>query len=140
VAYLRTRLVLMGLDAARIATPAASPSGGERLKAALACVLDGAGPPQLLLLDEPDNHLDLASKEALEEVLRGYPGALVVVSHEDAFLDWLGLDTRLQAGPEGWVSPNGERRHARRAGAAAPDGRPFASMPMPDSRPAAGRP
>ncbi|WP_428992101.1 hypothetical protein [Pseudoxanthomonas suwonensis] len=36
-------------------------------------------------------------------MLRGYPGARVVVSHEDAFLDRLGLDTRLQAGPEGWV-------------------------------------
>ncbi|WP_155942762.1 hypothetical protein [Pseudoxanthomonas suwonensis] len=42
VAYLRTRLALMGLGAARIATSAASPSGGERLKAALACVLDAA--------------------------------------------------------------------------------------------------
>ncbi|WP_024870470.1 ABC-F family ATP-binding cassette domain-containing protein [Pseudoxanthomonas suwonensis] len=103
-ANLRTRLALIGLDAARIATSAASLSGGERLKAALACVLNAAEPPQLLLLDEPDNHLDLASKEALEEVLRGYPGALLVVSHDDAFLDRLALDTRLQAGPEGWTA------------------------------------
>jgi len=99
---LRTRLALLGLDAARIATPAAALSGGERLKAALACVLYAAHPPQLLLLDEPDNHLDLASKEALEQVLREYPGALAVVSHDEDFLGRLGLDTRLEAGAGAW--------------------------------------
>jgi len=101
---LRTRLALLGLDAARIAVPAGMLSGGERLKAALACVLYAAEPPGLLLLDEPDNHLDLASKEALEQMLRGYPGALLVVSHDDAFLDALALDTRLQAGTDGWAT------------------------------------
>ena len=82
--------------------PAGVLSGGERLKAALACVLHTAEPPRLLLLDEPDNHLDLGSKEALERMLRDFRGALLVVSHHDAFLDGLGLDTRLQAGREGW--------------------------------------
>lgn len=99
---LRTRLAQLGLDATRIAVPAGSLSGGERLKAALACVLYATEPAQLLLLDEPDNHLDLASKEALERMLCAYPGALLVVSHDEAFLDRLGLDTRLQAGPAGW--------------------------------------
>ncbi|MBD9367706.1 ATP-binding cassette domain-containing protein [Xanthomonas sp. XNM01] len=102
VAGLRTRLALLGLDAARVAVPVAALSGGERLKAALACVLYAALPPSLLLLDEPDNHLDLASREALERMLSGYPGALVVVSHDREFLDRLRLDTRLDVAPEGW--------------------------------------
>jgi ATPase subunit of ABC transporter with duplicated ATPase domains len=98
----RMRLAQLGLDAARIVVPAGVLSGGERLKAALACMLYAAEPPQLLLLDEPDNHLDLASREALERMLHDFPGALLVVSHDDAFLDGLALDTRLQAGREGW--------------------------------------
>ena len=101
-ATLRTRLAQLGLDATRIAVPACALSGGERLKAALACVLYAAEPAQLLLLDEPDNHLDLPSKEALEQMLRAYPGALLVVSHDATFLDRLALDTRLQAGSGGW--------------------------------------
>lgn len=102
-ATLRTRLAQIGLDAARIAVPTAVLSGGERLKAALACALYAQEPAQLLLLDEPDNHLDLASKEALERMLGDYPGALVVVSHDDAFLDRLALDWRLHAGESGWT-------------------------------------
>lgn len=77
--------------------PSGSLSGGERLKAALACALYADPPPCLLLLDEPGNHLDLPSMLALESMLRGYPGALVVVSHDEAFLDNLALTDRLRA-------------------------------------------
>jgi ATPase subunit of ABC transporter with duplicated ATPase domains len=66
-------------------------SGGERLRAALACVLTGVDPPQLLLLDEPTNHLDLASLANLEQALRLYTGALLVVSHDRIFLDKIGV-------------------------------------------------
>ena len=67
-------------------------SGGERLRAALACVLTGAAPPQLLVLDEPTNHLDLDSIAAVEEALNAYDGAMLVVSHDADFLAALNID------------------------------------------------
>ncbi|SUI44825.1 Uncharacterized ABC transporter ATP-binding protein YjjK [Serratia marcescens] len=61
------------LGADRIALPLGSLSGGERLKAALACALWRRQPAQLLLLDEPTNHLDLASSLAIETALADFP-------------------------------------------------------------------
>ena len=74
---------------------AGSLSGGERLRAGLACVMSGASPPQLLLLDEPTNHLDLTSIEELESTLTEYDGALIVVSHDRAFLQRIGVGAKL---------------------------------------------
>jgi ATPase subunit of ABC transporter with duplicated ATPase domains len=70
-------------------------SGGERLRAALACVLCAATPPQLLILDEPTNHLDLDSVRAVEAALAGYDGALLVVSHDEDFLAAVGVERRI---------------------------------------------
>jgi ATPase subunit of ABC transporter with duplicated ATPase domains len=61
-------------------------SGGERLRATLACVLCAEPAPQLLLLDEPTNNLDLVSVAQLESALSAYEGAFVVVSHDERFL------------------------------------------------------
>lgn len=69
-------------------------SGGQRIRAALACVLGGR-PPPLLVLDEPTNHLDLESVEAVEAGLATYDGALLVVSHDEAFLAALGVTRRI---------------------------------------------
>jgi ATPase subunit of ABC transporter with duplicated ATPase domains len=65
---------------------AAHLSSGERLRAALACILMSAQPPQLLILDEPTNHLDLYTISVIESVLREYQGALIVISHDQTFL------------------------------------------------------
>jgi len=99
---MRMRLAQLGLEAQKIVVPSGLLSGGERLKAALACVLYANPPAQLLLLDEPSNHLDLPSAHALEAMLRSYQGGLVVVSHDDVFLDSLGLTDRLVATDHGW--------------------------------------
>lgn len=71
-------------------------SGGERLRAALACTLMSATPPQLLILDEPTNHLDLDSIAAVEAALRGYDGAILVVSHDPDFLEAVGIERRVE--------------------------------------------
>ncbi|WP_414941324.1 ABC-F family ATP-binding cassette domain-containing protein [Amycolatopsis sp. cmx-11-51] len=71
-------------------------SGGERLRATLACVLFAEPAPQLLLLDEPTNNLDLVSVGQLESALGAYRGAFVVVSHEERFLTEIKVDRRVR--------------------------------------------
>jgi ATPase subunit of ABC transporter with duplicated ATPase domains len=92
---LRSQLAHLQLNAERVMLPLAALSGGERLKAALACVLWRREPAQLLLLDEPTNHLDLASSLAIETALAAFPGAMLVVSHDEDFLQALKLTHRL---------------------------------------------
>ncbi len=99
---LRTRLAQLQLGADRIALPLGSLSGGERLKAALACALWRQQPAQLLLLDEPTNHLDLASSLAIETALADFPGAMLVVSHDEDFLQALRPTHRLYRQADGW--------------------------------------
>ncbi|MEP2781068.1 MAG: ABC-F family ATP-binding cassette domain-containing protein [Pseudoruegeria sp.] len=70
-------------------------SGGEKMRAALAVALGGNQPPQLLILDEPTNHLDLRAQEEIESVLAQYKGALLVVSHDDVFLQSIGISRRI---------------------------------------------
>lgn len=99
---LRTRLAQLQLGADKVMLPLADLSGGERLKAALACVLWRKEVAQLLLLDEPTNHLDLASVQAIEAALAEFPGALLVVSHDEAFLKALKLTHEMVWERGGW--------------------------------------
>ncbi|MGW3562542.1 ABC-F family ATP-binding cassette domain-containing protein [Streptomyces sp. NPDC000941] len=81
---------------ARAHLPVAVLSGGELLRATLACVLCAEPAPQLLLLDEPTNNLDLVSAAQLESALGSYQGAFVVVSHDERFLAEIGVDRWLR--------------------------------------------
>lgn len=71
-------------------------SGGQMLRAGLACRLGGHRPPELLILDEPTNHLDLDSIAAVEAALQAYDGALIVVSHDEAFLQNVSISRRVE--------------------------------------------
>jgi len=68
-------------------------SYGERVRLQLAILLQQDS--ELLILDEPTNHLDIPSREIIEEALRNYRGALLVVSHDEYFLKNIGIDIEL---------------------------------------------
>jgi len=71
-------------------------SGGEKLRAGLACVFARETPPDLLILDEPTNHLDLRAIEALETGLNAWDGAILLVSHDHTFLSAIGATRFLE--------------------------------------------
>ncbi len=81
----RATLLGLGFPESAFSTPVGVLSGGQRSKAAMGRLL--LAQTNLLLLDEPTNHLDIPSVEWLEEYLRGYNGAVVVISHDRYFLD-----------------------------------------------------
>ncbi|GAC68619.1 ATP-binding cassette domain-containing protein [Gordonia soli] len=86
------RLLFRGNRAER---PLSTLSGGERLRVALAASLLASPTPRLLILDEPTNNLDVDTVEQLVDALSGWAGALLVVSHDDAFLSRIGIDRRV---------------------------------------------
>ncbi|MGE2689816.1 ABC-F family ATP-binding cassette domain-containing protein [Mycolicibacterium pulveris] len=85
----------------RIHLPVGALSGGERLRATLACVLFADPAPHLLLLDEPTNNLDLVSVGQLSAALNAYRGAFIVVSHDERFLADIGASRRLRLSEAG---------------------------------------
>ncbi|MEV5240130.1 ABC-F family ATP-binding cassette domain-containing protein [Streptomyces cinnamoneus] len=91
---------------ARAHLPVGLLSGGERLRATLACVLYAEPAPHLLLLDEPTNNLDLVSTGQLESALNAYQGAFVIVSHDERFLKETGV-TRWLRLAEGELTETG---------------------------------
>lgn len=108
----RTRSTLLGLGftEAELEKPLAQMSGGQRNKAQLAGVLlSGA---ELLLLDEPTNHLDLDSIAWLEEFLKSYQGAYIVISHDRYFLDHVTNRIMELKNTHFYVSEGNYSRHA----------------------------
>ncbi|MFF6779406.1 ATP-binding cassette domain-containing protein [Streptomyces sp. NPDC012510] len=87
----RARLARFLFRGARADQPAATLSGGERFRAALAALMLAEPAPQLLMLDEPTNNLDMASVRQLTSALESYEGALIVASHDLPFLESIGI-------------------------------------------------
>ncbi|MEU9589386.1 ABC-F family ATP-binding cassette domain-containing protein [Streptomyces sp. NPDC048193] len=92
---IRARLARFLFRGARADQKAATLSGGERFRAALAALMLAEPAPQLLMLDEPTNNLDMASVRQLTTALESYEGALIVASHDMPFLDSIGITRRL---------------------------------------------
>jgi ATPase subunit of ABC transporter with duplicated ATPase domains len=76
--------------------PAAVLSGGERMRAALACLLGSDQSPEIVIADEPTNNLDLPSIEELVSAMSNYRGALIVVSHDITFLEEIGMERAVE--------------------------------------------
>ncbi|MEU8641533.1 ABC-F family ATP-binding cassette domain-containing protein [Streptomyces sp. NPDC048674] len=91
----RARLARFLFKGAKADQRAATLSGGERFRAALAALMLAEPAPQLLMLDEPTNNLDMASVRQLTSALESYEGALVVASHDMPFLESIGITRRL---------------------------------------------
>jgi ATP-binding cassette subfamily F protein 3 len=83
--HVRSTLLSLGFTDADLSLPVEALSGGQKKLVGLAKLL--VTRPDLLLLDEPDNHLDLAGKAFLERTIRDYEGAVVIVSHDRYLLD-----------------------------------------------------
>jgi ATPase subunit of ABC transporter with duplicated ATPase domains len=95
----------MGLTGDKVHQDAGTLSGGEKTKLALGILV--AGRHNLLLLDEPTNNLDPGSREAVAEGLRGWPGSIVLVSHDAAFVKDLAPD-RVLLMPDGTLDHWGD--------------------------------
>ncbi|MGA5182763.1 ABC-F family ATP-binding cassette domain-containing protein [Streptomyces pseudogriseolus] len=88
---IRARLARFLFRGARADQQAATLSGGERFRATLAALMLAEPAPQLLMLDEPTNNLDMASVRQLTSALESFEGALVVASHDLPFLESIGI-------------------------------------------------
>jgi ATP-binding cassette subfamily F protein 3 len=127
------RFLFSGEDAEK---PLSGLSGGERRRLSLAVLVHSGA--NVLILDEPTNHLDLESREALEDALRSFTGAVLLVSHDRALLDAVGVrtiaveDRSLRSYVGGWPEYVRVRDEQRDASA----GKPGAALASPG---AAGR-
>jgi len=90
------RLAWIGFRGESSQLTVSSLSGGNRMKLAIACLLLGEHTPQLLLLDEPSNHLDMNARNSLVQALTCYQGALMIASHDIDFVEKINCNVILQ--------------------------------------------
>jgi ATP-binding cassette, subfamily F, member 3 len=133
------RFLFSGEDAEK---PLEGLSGGERRRLSLAILMNGTpNPPNVLILDEPTNHLDIESREALEDALRAFEGAVLLVSHDRALLDAVGTrtvaieDRSLRSFLGGWPEYARVREERRATGADSSNGSPGAAREGPGGLP-----
>ena len=98
---LRNRLARFLIRGDAVHRPIGSLSGGERFRVAIARLLLADPPPQLLVLDEPTNNLDIDTAQHLREALGAYRGAVLIVSHDQPFLTDLAPDLTLELRRDG---------------------------------------
>jgi ATPase subunit of ABC transporter with duplicated ATPase domains len=98
--HIRAQLARFLFKGARADQPAGTLSGGERFRAALAAVMLAEPAPQLLMLDEPTNNLDVAGVRQLAGALAAYEGALVIAGHDLPFLEAAGATRWVLVGEE----------------------------------------
>lgn len=98
---LRNRLARFLIRGAAMDRQVGALSGGERFRVALATLLLADPAPHLVVLDEPTNNLDLDTVGQVVQALRAFRGAVLIVSHDDAFLRRLDLDLTLELDAEG---------------------------------------
>src|SRR3954466_1911829 len=114
--YARSLLGRFLFSGEEVEKPLAGLSGGERQRLSLAILVNSGA--NVLVLDEPTNHLDIESREALEDALRSFPGAVILVSHDRALLDAVGTrtvaieDGTLRSYAGGWAEYVRLRREA----------------------------
>ncbi len=89
--HVRELLAMLGFTAADYDRPNETLSGGQKKMVALVQLAVAA--PDILLLDEPDNHLDMAGKRQLERFILSYRGSVVIISHDRYLLDEVALQT-----------------------------------------------
>jgi ATP-binding cassette subfamily F protein 3 len=97
----RAQLARFGLDADRASTPVADLSGGEKARLLLSLATREA--PQLLILDEPSNHLDIDARDALVRALNDFAGAVVLITHDPHLVELVA--DRLWLVADGTVRP-----------------------------------
>lgn len=93
--FLKTELHRFLFPAAVWDKPCSALSGGEKLKLTLCCMEVAEDRPGLFILDEPTNNLDIRSMEILTAAVRAYKGTVIVISHDAAFLDDIGVTRKI---------------------------------------------
>ena len=81
--------------------PCAALSGGEKMRLILCCLTIGSEAPDMIILDEPTNNLDIQNTEILTAAINAYQGTVIVVSHDTYFLEQIGVEEVMELGQGG---------------------------------------